>query len=83
MTKNEQDIQFLIECLTNELVIMLMEDHGMTMEQAMDTVYASHTYEKVERPSTGLYYQGAVYVMDMLLEELNKNPADSCASLLS
>jgi len=24
-------------------------------------VYESHTYEKVERASTGLYYQGAVY----------------------
>ena len=42
----------------------------MTMEQAMDAVYGSHTYEKVERPSTGLFYQGAVYIMDMLHEEL-------------
>ena len=50
---------------------MLMEENGMTMEQALDTVYRSHTYEKVERASTGLFYQGAVYVMDMLREELS------------
>lgn len=68
--QEEQDRQFQIECLTNELVAMLMEERGLTMEQAMDTVYRSHTFEKVERASTGLYYQGSVYVMDMLREEL-------------
>ena len=70
-TREEQDRQFLIECLTNELVTMLMDERGLTMEQAMDAVYGSHTYEKVERPNTGLYYQSPVYVMDMLSEELN------------
>ena len=35
--QEEQDIQFQIECLTNELVIMLMDDYGMSMEQALDT----------------------------------------------
>ena len=69
-TQEEQDRQFLIECLTNELVAMLMEERSLTLEQAMDTVYSSHTFEKVERTSTGLFYQGSVYVMDMLREEL-------------
>lgn len=69
-TQEEQDRQFQIECLTNELVAMLMEERSLTMEQAMDTVYSSHTFEKVERTSTGLFYQGSVYVMDMLREEL-------------
>ena len=69
-TQEEQDRQFQIECLTNELVAMLMEERSLTMEQALDTVYSSHTFEKVERTSTGLFYQGSVYVMDMLREEL-------------
>ena len=73
--REEQDRQFQIECLTNELIVMLMDERGITVEQAMDTVYSSHTFEKVERPSTGLYYQGAVYVMDMLREELNVAPS--------
>ena len=68
--QEEQSKQFQIECLTNDLVVMLMEDAGMTMEQAMDTVYNSHTYEKIERTGTGLFYQSPVYVMDMLQEEL-------------
>ena len=65
-----RDRQFQIEHLTQELVTMLMDDRNMTMEQALDTVYRSHTYEKIEKASTGLFYQGAVYVMDMLEEEL-------------
>ena len=69
-TQEEKDRQFQIEYLTNNLVTMLMEEQNLTMEQAMDIVYRSHTYEKVERASTGLFYQGAVYVMDMLREEL-------------
>ena len=68
--QEEQDKQFQIECLTNELIVMLMNDEGMKMEQAMAAVYGSNTYKKVERTNTGLYYQGAVYVMDMLKDEL-------------
>lgn len=29
--QKEQDIQFQIECLTNDLIIMLMDDDGMSM----------------------------------------------------
>ena len=68
--QEEQSKQFQIECLTNDLVVMLMEDAGMSMEQALDAVYNSHTYEKIERTGTGLFYQSPVYVMDMLQEEL-------------
>ena len=66
----ENSRQFQIECLTNGLVKMLMEEEGMSMEKAMDVVYSSHTFEKLERPGTGLYYQSPVYVMDILKTEL-------------
>lgn len=69
--QQEYDRQFQIEVLTQKLIEMLMEDEKLTMEQAMDTVYGSHTYEKIENPNTGLFYQGAVYVMELLKEELN------------
>ena len=49
---------------------MLIEENGYSMEEALDTLYKSHTYEKLERESTGLYTQGAVYVMEHLKEEL-------------
>ena len=31
-TREEQDRQFQIECLTNELITMLMDERGLTME---------------------------------------------------
>ena len=43
-------------------------------------VYESHTYEKVERASTGLYYQGAVYIMDMLREEWESKQSEQTMS---
>lgn len=71
MVKQEDnDRQFQIECLAQQLVVMLMEERNMTMKEAMDTVYCSHTFEKIENADTGLYYQSAVYIMDMLNEEL-------------
>jgi len=60
----------MIECLTSDLIQMLMEDRGLSLDDAMSTLYNSHTYEKLEDESTGLYYQGAVYVMEFLNEEL-------------
>ncbi|MBQ0063451.1 MAG: hypothetical protein KBS94_05435 [Prevotella sp.] len=61
----------MIECLTTDLATMLIEDYGYTMEKALDTLYKSHTYEKLERDSTSLYYQSPVYVMEHLMEELS------------
>jgi len=68
--QHKLDKQFLIECLTIDLAQMLIEDYGFSLEKALDTIYNSHTYEKIERESTGLYYQGSVYVMEYLKEEL-------------
>lgn len=56
------DRQFLIECLCEDLVPMLMEEYGLTDMEAIDRLYRSNTFAKIEDPQTGLYYQGAVYV---------------------
>jgi len=73
MTSQEQhnrDKQFLIESLSMELILMLMEDRGLSLEDAMELLYNSETFKKIEDERTGLYYQGAVYVLDFLNEEL-------------
>ena len=72
MSIQEQDKQFMIECLTKDLVMMLMEDYGYSMEKALSIVYNSHTYEKLENEKTGLYYQSADYAYDFLNQELNQ-----------
>ncbi len=70
MHQEHQDRQFQIEHITQELVEQMMEEHGMTMQEAMDIIYGSHTYEKLENPRTGLFYQSPVYLMDILKDEV-------------
>lgn len=71
MTKTDETYskQFQIEVLTKQLVEMLMTDRNLSMEQALDMVYKSKTYQKIENEHTGLYYQSPVYILDMLLNE--------------
>ena len=65
-----QDKQFMVECLTKDLVTMLMKEYGYDMQEALNIVYSSNTYKKLENEETGLYYQGAIYVYDFLEQEL-------------
>ena len=71
LQKSAIDKQFLIECLAKDLIEILMEERGYSMEKAMDVLYKSHTFEKIENEKTGLYYQSPVYVMGFLNDELN------------
>lgn len=64
------DAQFLVECLSTELVTMLMDTYGWDMRQALDELYASETYDRLCDPDSGLYYQGAVYVFSFLKNEI-------------
>ncbi len=65
-----QDIQFQIECLASELTQMIMEYYGWDMLKALDVLYGSETFAKVNDPECGLYYQGPVYVFDFLKNEI-------------
>ena len=61
---------FTIEELVRELALRLMEERGMTMKQALDTVYNSETYTKVLDLHTGLYSQSTAYVYSILEAEI-------------
>ena len=65
-----KDAQFLIECLTEDLIAMLMDTYCVSLDEAADQLYNSRTYSLLENEDSGLYYQSAVYVFDMLHEEL-------------
>ena len=66
-----KDAQFLIECLTEDLIAMLMDTYGVSLDEAADRLYNSRTYSLLENEDSGLYYQSAVYVFDMLREDLS------------
>ena len=67
MTK---EVEFVIEELVKELALRLMDERGLTMKQALDTIYNSETYSKVLDLRTGLYSQSTVYVYSFLEKEI-------------
>ena len=64
------DVQFQVECLTRDLIVMLAEEYGWDSEKAMDTLYQSETFARLEDERSGLYYQSPVYVFDILKHEI-------------
>ena len=69
MIKQEQ-IQFLIEEMTREIIIYLMQDFGYDMDKAFEIFYNSDTFERLNNIQSGLYYQSSGYVYSFLIEEL-------------
>lgn len=63
---------FMIEELVKDLVLKLMEEHKMSMNEALDTVYNSDTYTKVLDLETGLFSQSTAYVYSILQRELRE-----------
>lgn len=64
------DIQFQVECLSTELVEMLMQHYGWSVKKALDVLYSSETYRRLCDPECGLYYESAGYVFSYLNNEI-------------
>lgn len=65
-----KEAEYLIECMTKDLVLLLIERRGMDMKTALRTLYTSDTYDKLTDTRTGLYYQSPGYVYDFLEKEI-------------
>lgn len=63
----------MIEYTTQEVIRYLIEDNGVTMEQAMEQFYLSWTFEKLNDIETGLYLEGSAYIYEMLKREQQRN----------
>lgn len=64
------NIEYMNECMARDLVVMLVEDYQISIPEALDILYNSETYEKLQDTRTGLYFQSPVYVYDFLQNEL-------------
>ena len=65
------EIEEMKDDLVKELANMLMSnDANISMEQALECVFNSETYQKLLDNKTQLYYQSAGYVMSYLQNEL-------------
>lgn len=67
----EGQIKCMKEDMTAALVQILIEEHGYSMESALDVVYNSKTFRNLQNTSTGFYYQSIGYVFSHLEEELS------------
>ncbi len=66
------DIQFQIECLSSDLIAMLVETYQWDTKRALDEYYNSETFQRICNPETGLYYESPVYVFSFLKNEIEK-----------
>lgn len=66
------DIDYMNECMTRDVISMLVEKKGLAISDAMELFYNSQTFEKLSDPKTGLYFQSPVYVFDTLEQEIAK-----------
>lgn len=69
MTNQQQE---MIEYTTQEVVCYLIEDNGISMEQAMEQFYMSEVFEKLCDIETGLYLDGSAYIYEMLKREMQR-----------
>ena len=64
-------IKMMQEDMYAELIQMLMDGYGYTLEKAMETLYNSDTFARLQDANTGLYYQSSGHVYSFLVSELN------------
>lgn len=65
-----KDISLEVEFLTTDLTQMLMEHYEWDMLKALDVLYGSETFARLNDPDCGLYFQGPVYVFSFLKNEI-------------
>lgn len=60
----------MINCISKDIVGFLMEDYGKSLEYSLNILYNSETFQKLNNPDTGLYFQSSRYVYQFLKNEI-------------
>lgn len=71
MNVSQVEFQNMKEDIVKDMISRMMEERGLSMQDAFDKVYNSHLFEKLSDPKTGLYFQSSWYVYSYLLDELS------------
>lgn len=61
---------FMVEDISKDIILILMEERKMDMHEALRTLYTSDTYSRLINPATGLYAQSTAYIYEYLEKEL-------------
>ncbi len=63
-------VQYLVEGITKDIIIFLMEDNGYDLATALGVFYNSETFAKLSDDETGLYIESSSYIYEILKNEL-------------
>ena len=63
-------IGILINARIKDMAMWRMEDFKDSLEEALECVYNSELFEKLQDLETGLYYQSSGYNYELLKEEI-------------
>ena len=66
----DKSISSVIAMITPGIIGLLMEDRGMSIEDASETLYNSDLYEALEDEGTKVWRLSYPLLYDMLVEEL-------------
>lgn len=70
MNVSEKEYKWMVEQVVSDMIDMLIEREGYNFVHAFETVYASDTYQALQKPQTNLYSQSSGYVYAYLLSEI-------------
>ena len=65
-----EQIQLLKDELSTELAGYLVDDYQISPQEAIEALYTSETFERLQDDATGLYYQSPGYVYSFLQNEI-------------
>ena len=65
-----EGLNYLVTRSTQELIKIVIEEENKTMEEAMDIIYNSKTFELLCDLETHLYSESPAYVYEMLKQEI-------------
>lgn len=63
-------ISIMINARIKDMAMWLMEDFKYSLEEALDCVYNSELFERLQNLETGLYYESSGYNYELLKDEL-------------
>lgn len=63
-------ISIMINVRIKDMAMWLMEDFKYSLEEALDCVYNSELFERLQDLETGLYYESSGYNYELLKDEL-------------
>ena len=56
MKVSEAEFQNMKEDIVKDMISWLMDERGLSIQEAFDAVYTSRLFEKLNDPKTGLYF---------------------------